>query len=220
MGATLARLPDMTGVSATHVEIRLEPPMPRPPSPHRDRFDRLYTDNLPLILGYALRRSGDSSDAADVAAEVFLTLWRRLDKVPAGEERLWLFGVAWRVLANHRRGQLRRRDLADRLRTDLLTHELSIRIDGGSTAVKDAMAQLQPRDHEVLMLATWDGLSPTEIAQLEGVPAATVRSRLLRARTRLRELLPEAPAAQPVPVGRSQLRPRTPTDANCEDRSR
>ena len=192
--------------------------MSRPPSMDRDRFDRLYAENLPVVLGYVLRRCGDSGDAADVAAEVFLTLWRRLSAVPAGEERLWLFGVARRVLANQRRGQLRRRDLADRLRTDLLTHELTIRVDHAASPVTDALAQLPTRDREVLMLATWDGLSPTEIAQLEGVPAATVRSRLLRGRTRLRALLPAPPALQPVPL--EPLPHPTPTnDDLCEDRS-
>lgn len=164
------------------------------PSKHadRDRFDRLYADNLPLILGYALRRCAERSDAADVAAEVFLTLWRRLDDVPHGEERLWLFGAARRVLANQRRGQLRRSDLAERLRTDLLTRSLSAAPDESTAAVVQATAKLPDRDRELLALAVWDGLTPTEIATVEGIPAATVRSQLMRARARLRRLLQDA----------------------------
>jgi DNA-directed RNA polymerase specialized sigma24 family protein len=50
-----------------------------------------------------------------VIAETFLTAWRRLDDVPAGDEaRLWLYGVARRMLANQRRGARRRSSLADR----------------------------------------------------------------------------------------------------------
>jgi RNA polymerase sigma-70 factor, ECF subfamily len=53
-------------------------------------------------------------------AETFLTSWRRLEEVPPGPEaRLWLYGVARRVLANHHRGQRRRSALADRLRGEL-----------------------------------------------------------------------------------------------------
>ena len=56
---------------------------------------------------------------ADVLAETFLAAWRRLDQVPpAGEDRLWLYGTARRVLANHHRGQRRRLALADRLKAD------------------------------------------------------------------------------------------------------
>lgn len=163
--------------------------MPRSKPAARDRFDQLYADNLPLILGYALRRCADRSDAADIASEVFLTLWRRLDDVPRGEERLWLCGVARRVLANHRRGLIRSSELAERLRTDLLTRGLSVTPDESTIAVVQATAKLPERDRELLALAVWEGLTPTEIGTLEGIPAATVRSQLMRARARLRDLL-------------------------------
>ena len=69
------------------------------------------------MLAYVLRRVERAEDAGDVVAETFLVAWRRMDKVPAGDEaRLWLYGVARRQLANQRRGELRRSRLADRLR--------------------------------------------------------------------------------------------------------
>jgi RNA polymerase sigma factor (sigma-70 family) len=169
--------------------------MPRPDPPDHDRsqrsqrFRRIYADNLPLILGYAARRCPQPSDAADVAAEVFLTAWRRIDDLPPGQERLWLFGTARRVLANQRRGHRRRSDLADRLRAELETRPLARAGDDSAVAVTAALATLPERDREILTLAAWDGLTPTEIAALEHVPAATVRSRLLRARARLRAAL-------------------------------
>ncbi len=170
-----------------------------------DRFDQLYADNLPLILGYAARRCAERSDAADVAAEVFITLWRRLEEVPPGEERMWLYGVARRKLANHRRGQLRRNELTQRLAEMMLTYRVAAVPEGRAAIVAQAVAQLPERDQELLALAVWDGLSPTEIATLEGIPAATVRSQLMRARARLRRLLDRpprtvAPASQPRPA--------------------
>src|SRR5580698_8635864 len=101
--------------------------MPRsdPTNQQTQRFDRIYAENLPLILGYAARRCPQPSDAADVAAEVLLTAWRRIDDLPSGQERLWLFGTARRVLANQRRGHRRRSDLADRLRAELETRPLA-----------------------------------------------------------------------------------------------
>src|SRR5580692_1766293 len=74
------------------------------------------------ILCYVPRRTENPDDAADVIAETFLTAWRRLDAVPPGDEaRLWLYGVARRVLANYRRGERRRAVLADRLRAELVS---------------------------------------------------------------------------------------------------
>jgi len=81
-----------------------------------DRFERLYGDLFTPISGYVVRRVGNPEDAAEMIAETFATLWRRLDSCPAGDEaRPWLFGVARRVLANQRRGEHRRGALAERL---------------------------------------------------------------------------------------------------------
>jgi DNA-directed RNA polymerase specialized sigma24 family protein len=84
-------------------------PQPGGPDERRHRFEELYAANCGPILGYVLRRTDNPHDAADVIAETFLTAWRRLDAVPPGDEaRLWLYGVARRVLANYRRGERRR----------------------------------------------------------------------------------------------------------------
>jgi DNA-directed RNA polymerase specialized sigma24 family protein len=74
----------------------------------RHRFEELYAAHHASLLGYALRRTANTDDAADVLAETFLAAWRRLDDVPPGPQaRLWLYGTARRVLANQRRGELR-----------------------------------------------------------------------------------------------------------------
>ena len=84
------------------------------------RFRQLFDDHFRELLGYALRRSGSPEDAADIVAETMLVAWRRHDQLPQDETaRLWLYGVARRVLANHRRGQVRRERLGDLLRREL-----------------------------------------------------------------------------------------------------
>jgi len=86
----------------------------------RRRFEQIYAANHAAITGYVLRRTDSPDDAADVIAETFLACWRRLGDVPDGDStRLWLYGVARRVLANHHRAGRRRTALADRLRADL-----------------------------------------------------------------------------------------------------
>lgn len=84
------------------------------------RFSQIYQEHEREVLRYALRRCSEPEDAADIVAETFLVAWRRLGDVPLGPEaRLWLYGTARRVLANHRRGMGRRSRLADRLREEL-----------------------------------------------------------------------------------------------------
>jgi DNA-directed RNA polymerase specialized sigma24 family protein len=75
--------------------------------PH-GRFVEIYEHAYRPVLGYVLRRCRDPDDAADVVAETFTTAWRRIEEVPQGDEAtLWLYGVARRTLANHRRGERR-----------------------------------------------------------------------------------------------------------------
>ena len=158
----------------------------------RVRFEAVYAANYESILAYARRRTHSCDDAADVVAETFLTAWRRLDQVPdnAGA-RLWLYGVARNILANHRRGQRRYLRLGARLRTEAVTAEsiADAAADDRAGMIAAAFNRLRPNDQEILALVAVDGLTPNEIAQVLQCGATTVRVRLHRARTRFaREL--------------------------------
>jgi RNA polymerase sigma factor (sigma-70 family) len=155
------------------------------------RFRRLFDDAERDLLAYALRRVDRPEDAADVVAETFLVAWRRIDDVPPGEQaRLWLYGVARRQLANQRRGQLRRSQLADRLRDELPAATAAAAAPAGEDErvldVRAALGRLDEADRELLTLSSWEGLSPAQLAVVLQLPAVTLRSRLHRARKRLR----------------------------------
>lgn len=158
----------------------------------RRRFEALYAAHGRRILAYAARRTAQPSDAADVVAEVFLVAWRRLDAVPPGDEAgLWLYGVARRVLANHRRSERRRDRLGARLAGALAEHLVPDPAEAGGTVdqVRAALALLPEPDREVIQLTVWEGLAAPQVAVVLGIPPATVRTRLHRARRRLRGLL-------------------------------
>lgn len=161
---------------------------------HELRFRELFDSHFRELLGYALRRAGSPEDAADIVAETMLVAWRRIGEVPAdGTARLWLYGVARRVLANHRRGEVRRNRLAERLRLELAEVTPDLMSLADSTAVlQDGLAQLSDDDRELILLTAWDGLDPREAAVVLGVPARTVRTRLHRARARLRRSVGDA----------------------------
>ncbi|MGG5257533.1 RNA polymerase sigma factor [Phycicoccus avicenniae] len=159
-----------------------------------DRFSALFDTTHVGLLGYAVRRVADPADAADVVAETYLVAWRRLEDVPPGAEaRPWLFGVARRVLANHYRGERRRIALADRLR-DSLHHVVPPPELHEPTVVERAVERLGDDDRELLRLLAWEELAREEIAVAMGLSRATVRVRLHRARTRLREAMADIEA--------------------------
>jgi RNA polymerase sigma factor (sigma-70 family) len=162
------------------------------------RFGRLYREQGRAVLAYALRRVDDPEDAADVVAETFLVAWRRLDEVPIGaSERLWLYAVARRVTANVRRAEGRRSRLAERLVEALRTEFETDRRAGGEAAeVLRAMADLGEDDRELLLLVSWEDLSPGEAARVLGISSLAARSRLHRARRRLRGLMDDSQSAR------------------------
>jgi len=156
------------------------------------RFRAIYRENYPRILGYALRRTESPEDAADVVAETFLTAWRRFDDMPDGPEaRLWLYGVARRVLANHRRGIERRHRLHMALRADAASllgrHAAPAHVADSAVleVVAEAFARLEASDRELLSLLTWEELSYDEIASVLGCTQGAARIRVHRARRRL-----------------------------------
>lgn len=166
----------------------------------RLRFERLFDDNVRTLLGYAARRVADPTVAADIVAEVFTVAWRRLDEVPLdGEARLWLYGTARRVLANHHRSERRRSGLVAKIGAHLSLHVDRAITESAETAidVRRALDRLPADDAELLRLVAWEGLTPTEIAQMWSIPAATVRTRLHRARQRLRDEIEGNAGADP-----------------------
>lgn len=171
------------------------------------RFRALYDAHFDGILGFALRRCPTAEDAADVASETFLAAWRRLDEIPDVDARLWLFGVARHLLANRRRSTLRRERLGARLRRDLAAAvpDHAERVST-TTDIMRALRALKPADREVLELFLWDGLEPREIAVILGIAEGAARTRLSRARGRLRgQLGDDPPAGGHVPATAATL---------------
>jgi RNA polymerase sigma factor (sigma-70 family) len=158
------------------------------------RFEELFRANSRPILAYALRRVAQPEDAADALSEVMLTAWRRLDDVPPGPEaRLWLFGVAQRVVANQSRSSDRRLRLGERLRQTLAERFAADHAEAHESqqTVRAALGRLSDTDREILLLVSWEGLQPTEAAQVMSITPSTARTRLHRARARLRTELTE-----------------------------
>jgi RNA polymerase sigma factor (sigma-70 family) len=159
----------------------------------RQRFDALFASYRSDMVAYCGWRADSVSDAQDAVAEVFLTAWRRLDELPDGDAaRVWLYATARRVIANQRRSSRRRAALYERLALDPAGAVEKPTSPGWEEAmVHEALRRLRPRDREVLLLAEWEDLPPTQIAVVLDCPAITARGRLHRARRRFRAVFEE-----------------------------
>jgi RNA polymerase sigma-70 factor, ECF subfamily len=161
----------------------------------QDRFAHLedaYVANAADLLSYFGRRVPVPVDAADLLGETFLVASRRSERLPADPEqaRMWLFGVARRVLANANRSSARQADLTSKLREQLqlLPPEVPASDELDVRAVLDAL----PRDQsELVRLVLWDGFTIPEAAKILDISVSTARGRYQRARIKLTQLLQE-----------------------------
>ncbi len=168
------------------------------------RFDELYRTSYQPIFRYVLRRVGpDLDEVADVVAEVFVVALRRQDAIPSPpNDRLWLYGVAQRVLRDFSRRRARGVRLASRLRAEASLTGQAAGDEGTQVErLQAALTQLREIHREALQLVVWDGLSYEEAACVLGCTANAVALRVHKARSRLRALLSadgQGSSVQPV----------------------
>ena len=158
-------------------------------------FAALFERHARAVYNFCFRRTADWALAEDLTSVVFLEAWRRRADVRLdGESALpWLLGVATNVVRNRWRSQRRHKAALERLPRDTaggFADDADARLDD-ERRMGEALrlvARLPRREQDVLALCTWAGLSYEEAAIALGLPVGTVRSRLSRARARLREL--------------------------------
>jgi RNA polymerase sigma-70 factor (ECF subfamily) len=193
-------------------------------------FAELFDDCARIVYNHAFRLTADWSAAEDVMSATFMEAWRRRASVEAegGSLRPWLLGIATNVARSHYRGNRRYRTAAAavaaagaaRERVEDHAEETAARLDDRRriAATVTALGLLKRPEREVLTLCLWEGMEYADAARALGVPVGTVRSRLSRARRRLRrladaELLKES-GPRPPRTARKFREKREPTPAN------
>jgi len=157
----------------------------------RARFEELYTAHYRKIVAYARRRCYSSDHADDVVSATFLVAWRRLEDLLGADEPLaWLYAVAYRTVLSQRRQVDKTARLAEKATAQFTnvveTVEATIEARERLAAATAATRDLSPADQEILRLAGWEECTHAEIAVALGISRVLVRTRLLRARRRLR----------------------------------
>ena len=163
-----------------------------------DGFPAAFDRHAPAILRYAQRRLDGQDAAWDVVTDTFTSAWRHWDRrPPPGEQLPWLYAIAANAVRDQRRATERRR-----LTARLAAHRYSNNaVDPAESVVlgrslSDAMARLPEADREVLRLIAWEGQTDARALGLAlGLSPVAARSRVHRARRRLRVLLDGADAA-------------------------
>lgn len=159
---------------------------------HPESFTGIFERHAESLRHF-LARSAPHAALDDLVSETFLTAFRGRESYDFshGDARPWLFGIATNVTRHHWRSQARQAARMARLRVDESADEVESEVIGNDEVerIQAALAQMDERYRDVLLLVAGPGLTYQEMSQALGIPVGTVRSRVSRGRGQLRELL-------------------------------
>lgn len=158
-------------------------------------FAEVYDDQVWHIYGFFAYRVTSRADAEDLTQRTFERALRAWDRFEPGRATVatWLLAIARNLLIDHYRGDTstRQQPLAEvseeRLGSESPEPDLGIDPELG-----DALAELTPRDREVIALRFGADLSSVEIAELTNLTIANVQQILSRSLRKMRDRLEEA----------------------------
>jgi len=161
-------------------------------------FEQLITSYQHRVVATAWRMLGNQEDARDAAQEVFLRVYRYLERFRSGEDfSAWLY----RITINVCRDAHRRRGPQDRFASFETERELGNLPEGASAddveaaailsqeqaIIASALDTLSPKEREAIVLRDLEGLSTEEVARILGSSATTVRSQICSGRTKIKQ---------------------------------
>ena len=171
-----------------------------------EAFGLIYDRHAATLLRFLGRRVG-AKVAEGLLGELFRIAFERRQTFDASRAGAlpWLYGIGSNLLAKHRRGEARRLRANARMVAGL--EPASVRASAAALdarmlfpRVADAIATLPDDERQTLLLFAWEELPYQSVAEALDVPIGTVRSRLNRARSHLRELI--------EPKGKNRVRSR------------
>jgi RNA polymerase sigma-70 factor (ECF subfamily) len=158
-------------------------------------FGALFERHARTVYNYCFRRTGLWAEAEDLTSVVFLEAWRRRNEAADVQAVVpWLLGVATNVVRNRHRSRRRCAAALSRMpppqpdpdHADEIAHRLDD--ESRMRQILQLVRHLPSIDQDVFILCAWTEMTYAQTAAALGVPVGTVRSRLSRARARLREL--------------------------------
>jgi RNA polymerase sigma factor (sigma-70 family) len=161
-----------------------------------EEFAALFDRSAPMLYRYISFRLGPGL-TDDLVGETFLVAFRRREAYDLSyrDARPWLLGIATKLITGHRRAEISRYRAVERQGPapdvdgpeEAITRQLTAQ--GSRAALLGALSSLPRGDRDVLLLVAWSDMTYEEAARALGIPVGTVKSRLNRARRKVRQAL-------------------------------
>ena len=154
----------------------------------------LFVRHRVALYRWLLRLVGDEALAEDLLSDVFLDVWRQAAKFEARSSvSTWLLAIArYKTLSARRRRIDAELDEEVFIADPADNPELVLQKKNQAELVRHSLARLSPEHGEVIDLVYYHGKSVREVAEIVGVAAATVKTRMFYARKKLAELFEAA----------------------------
>jgi RNA polymerase sigma-70 factor (ECF subfamily) len=159
-----------------------------------DAFTELFERHWDALYRFCLNRSGSAGE--DIAAEAFRVAFDRRGRYDSRyhDARPWLFGIASNLLRDHFRAARREESKLSRSAAIATFSDDAAELNGLERQLlgphlAGALRGIPAADRDALLLMAWADLDYEQIAQALDIPLGTVRSRIHRARQRVREYL-------------------------------
>ena len=177
-----------------------------------EAFEGLVLASEKLIYSACYRLLGNIEDARDASQEVFIKLYRNIDKCTnSSTYKAWIYRIAYNTCVDFLRKKkgkeppisinqqvaLDENEIEIQLKSDELTPEEKYIQEETKVVVQHAIDKLKETYKPLIVLRDIQGLSYEEIAKVTDIPIGTVKSRISRGRQKLKEYLeatiPEGP---------------------------
>ncbi len=167
-----------------------------------EAFSAIFDRHAAALHRYAARRLGEAI-AEDVVAEAFLVAFRRRDRYDPAypDARPWLYGIVTNLIGRHRQAEVRFYRALARTGVDPVIESHADDVVARVTAAAEkrriaaALARLPAADRDTLLLVVWGNFSYEQAAGALRIPVGTVRSRLHRAKRKVRQALGDSSPA-------------------------
>jgi RNA polymerase sigma factor (sigma-70 family) len=164
-----------------------------------ESFATLFTRHAPALKRYVVRRLGAEA-AEDIVAETFVAAFRQRGTydLTRADARPWLYGIATNLIHRHRRDEIALFRALSRTGADPVVEPFTDQVEGRVSAgevrgrLAAALAALPEGHRDALLLVAWGDFTYEDAAHSLGVAVGTVRSRVFRAREKLRRALADA----------------------------
>jgi RNA polymerase sigma-70 factor (ECF subfamily) len=149
-------------------------------------FDRILTDNQSMVFSIALRFLRDREGAEELAQDVFLQIYRQLDRIENAAHATWWLR---RAICHRAIDEVRKRKLRPRIGLDDAPEPASENAEA-DPLLRDRLRRmvegLPEKARMVMVLRYQEDMDPTEISEMLEMPISTVKSHLHRSLTLLR----------------------------------